>query len=401
MSNRILIVDDSKLNLMIFSELMESLSHETRTAISGEQCLELVEEFRPDLVLLDIMMPGIDGYETCRCIKENFQGLAPQIILVSSRASTPDRLTGYEAGADDYIVKPFDHEELLAKVRVHLRLHNTMAELREANRTSRDFNKEMELLVKDRTEEIVATRDVVVFALAKLAESRDPETGEHLERMRKYTMILTNYLAENGPYQDQIDQRFLDDIYRASPLHDIGKVGVPDAILAKPGRLTKEEFEIMKEHCRIGADSLKEVVKQNVCGNFLKMAVDVTRHHHEWFNGKGYPDGLSGQDIPLSARIVALADVYDAVTSVRVYKPAFSPEEAKTMIDEENGTHFDPVIVDAFHATEEEFLDVVMMNGGADDDIPDINPADIVCEIQKGQKQIDGDPVAPLFTKET
>jgi len=386
MSNRILIVDDSKLNLKILSELLDSDMFELRTALSGEECLEQVEEFRPDLVLLDIMMPGIDGYETCRCIKESFQGLAPQVILVSSRASTPDRLTGYEAGADDYMVKPFEHDELLAKVRVHLRLHNAMAELRKANKTSSDFNREMEVLVKDRTEEIVATRDVVVFALAKLAESRDPETGEHLERMRRYTMIMANYLAENGPYQDQIDQRFLDDIYRASPLHDIGKVGVPDAILTKPGRLTNEEFEVMKQHCNVGADALTEVVKQNLCGDFLKMAIDVTRHHHEWFDGKGYPDGISGQDIPLSARIVALADVYDAVTSVRVYKPAFSPEEAKRMIDEECGTHFDPVIVDAFHATEDQFLDVILSNNSSHEDVLEFDPADIVCEIQKGSE---------------
>lgn len=396
MSKRILIVDDSKLNATILSELLETDSNELRTASTGEECLEMLEEFRPDLVLLDIMMPGIDGYETCRFIKEGFLGVTPQVILVSGKAAMSDRLSGYQAGADDYIVKPFDHEELLAKVRVHLRLHKTMVELREANKMSLDFNKELEVLVKDRTDEIVATRDVVVFALAKLTESRDPEMGEHLERMRKYTMILTKHLDTNGPYQDQIDQRFIDDIYRASPLHDIGKVGVPDAILAKPGRLSKVEFDMMKLHCHIGADALTEVVNQTTCGNFLKMAIEVTLCHHEWFNGAGYPDGLAGQDIPLPARIVALADVYDAVTSVRIYKPAYSPEEAKVMIDEEYGTHFDPAIVDAFHATEDLFLDVVLSSGD-ETDILEINPADVVYEIQNSSKcDTDNSMPAPM-----
>ncbi|MBN2477497.1 MAG: response regulator [Pirellulales bacterium] len=358
MNKRILIVDDCTVNVEILHELLRD-DYDLATAESGEDCLKKLRHFSPDLVLLDIMMPGLDGYEVCRRIKASPSGDFTQVILVSGKASARERVQGYQAGADDYIVKPFDHDELLAKVRLQFRLRETLEELWSANARIQQFNAQLEEQVHQRTAEVVATRDMAIFGLAKLAESRDPDAGEHLERMRQYSRILAEQLGREGPYVAQIDQAFIDDIYRSSPLHDIGKVGIPDAILLKPGRLTRDEFEIMKQHTTIGAEALRQAVEESACGSFLDMAIDIARHHHERYLGTGYPDGLAGDEIPLSARIVALADVYDALTSDRVYKSAFDPEVAKSMIEEEKGQHFDPDVVEAFRARYDDFLQVV------------------------------------------
>jgi response regulator RpfG family c-di-GMP phosphodiesterase len=355
MRDRVLIVDDSHDNIRILVALLRD-KYELETAVSGEECLSKILGFGPELVLLDIMMPGLDGYEVCRRIKDSPLGGFTQVILISGRASPAERLKGYDAGADDYLVKPFDHDELVAKVRAHFRLRKTMKSLWDANSQIQKFNQELEMLVAERTREVVATRDIAIFALAKLADSRDAETGDHLERMRNYSRILADQLRLVGPYRDMIDAEFVDDIYRFSPLHDIGKVGIPDAILLKPGRLTAEEFDIMKTHSDIGADALQEALEHSDSGGFLAMATVIARHHHERFDGRGYPAGLAGPDIPLPARIVALADVYDAITSARVYKPALEPKTAKRMIEEESGTHFDPAIVDAFLQREDELI---------------------------------------------
>lgn len=213
-------------------------------------------------------------------------------------------------------------------------------------------------IVQDRTIQIAETRDIAIFVLASLAESRDPETGEHLERIRSYCHILAEELRNNSPYSQFIDDKFIDNLYRSSPLHDIGKIGIPDSILLKPGTLTDEEFEIMKQHSIIGAEALGGTIKTVSGESFLEMAADIARNHHERFDGTGYPEGLKGQEIPLPARIVALADVYDALTSSRVYKLAFRPEIAFTMIKEERARHFDPLIVDAFINKYNEFLQI-------------------------------------------
>ena len=202
------------------------------------------------------------------------------------------------------------------------------------------------------------TRDITVFALAKLAESRDPETGAHLERIRAYSSILARTVQDLRHFGDEIDDEFLDSLFQASPLHDIGKVGIPDVILLYPGRLSTREFEIMKRHTTIGAEALDEAARRSRSGGFLKMAAEVARSHHERVDGGGYPEGLSRADIPLAARIVALADVYDALTSIRVYKSAFEPEVARKMIEQESGKQFDPAIVEAFLLAYDGFLDV-------------------------------------------
>ena len=357
MRKQILIVDDDPVNQEILREILEE-EYEVATASTGEEGLSRMKDFGPDLVLLDIMMPGIDGYEVCRQIKAAPHGELTQVALVSGRASAKERLDGYKAGADDYIVKPFDHDELAARVKILFRLRGALTELAGANAEIQVYSAKLERIVEERTTEIVETRNVTVFALAKLADSRDPETGEHLDRMRSYSQLLAEALAETGPYTDEIDATFLADLHMSSPLHDIGNVGTPDTILLKPGRLTPGEFEIMKQHTRIGADALEAAARHTSSGGFLSMAIEIARYHHERFDGSGYPTGLAGTEIPLSARIVALADVYDALTSARVYKNAFDPDVARSMIVEEAGKHFDPVIVDAFKDRQDEFLRV-------------------------------------------
>jgi len=358
MKKRILIVDDNESNVIIFRELLED-QYELEAANTGEECLEKICDFGPDVVLLDIMMPGLDGYETCRHIKQDPKTESIHIILVSAKSSLESRLKGYGVGADDYIVRPFDHDEFLAKVKIQIRLREALTNLAQIHKQLSLQNSRLDELVSQRTAEILETRDVTVFALAKLAESRDPESGEHLERMQCYAQMLAEELAENSPYANQIDEQFIENLYRSSPLHDIGKVGIPDAILLKPGQLTTTEFEILKQHTLIGEKTLKmTVVKHSKSGGFLAMAVEIARSHHERFDGSGYPDGNSGENIPLAARIVALADVYDAITSVRVYKSALEPEVARVMIENEIGKHFDPVIVKAFQNQWSNFLNV-------------------------------------------
>ncbi len=367
MRKRILIVDDDQLNREILREILEE-DYEIATAATGEEGLSRMKDFGPNLVLLDVMMPGIDGYEVCRQIKAAPHGELTLVALVSGRASTRERLQGYKAGVDDYIVKPFDHDELAARVSILFRLRGALTELARANAEIQIYSAKLERLVQERTAEIAETRNVTVFALAKLAESRDPETGEHLERMRSYAQILAEELAKTGPYTEEIDESFLTNLYMSSPLHDIGKVGIPDAILLKPGRLSTTEFEIMQRHALIGADALREAAGHTQSGGFLNMAVEIAGAHHERFDGSGYPNALSGVDIPLAARIVALADVYDAITSVRVYKSASEPEVARSVIENEAGKHFDPAIVDAFRERFGDFLQIRKRCGVAEGD---------------------------------
>ncbi|HTN75988.1 MAG TPA: HD domain-containing phosphohydrolase [Pirellulaceae bacterium] len=354
-SQRILIVDDSLLNVRIMQKLLQD-DYELETAMEGQTALQKLREFSPDVVLLDIMMPGISGYEVCETIKRGPFGPFTQVILVSGKASPQERLKGYQALADDYIVKPFEHEELLSKVRVHFRLREAQNQLWEVNSLIQQYNQQLEEIVSQRTAQVIATQDLAMFALAELAETRDPETGHHLMRMRAYAQRLAEELATSGPYAEEIDPTFLADLYRATPLHDIGKVGVPDAILQKPGKLTPAEFEMMKQHVALGAATLERAASHGGGGQFLTMAAQVARFHHERFDGRGYLQGQEGVRIPLCARIAALADVYDALTTARVYKPAMTAEEAHSMIMAESGAHFDPVIVEAFQRCFPDFV---------------------------------------------
>jgi cyclic di-GMP phosphodiesterase len=362
MSRKILIVDDCEAIRRLLARLLAD-QYELAAAASGEEALLLAGSFEPDIVLLDIMMPGMDGYETCRQLKtQPPANKIPHIIMVSANSSREEQLFAFQAGADDYVVKPVDQHELRSRVELHFRLQDAQANVASLQSEIDAHVADLKQLAEHRTQEIVATQDVTVFTLAKVAESRDETTGRHLLRMRSYSQILAEHLSKEGPYRDQIDRDFLDDLYRSSPLHDIGKVAVSDAILLKPGLLTPEEFETIKMHTVAGANILDEAVYHSHSGGFLAMAAIIARFHHERFDGSGYPAGLEGQGIPLPARIVAVADVYDALTSSRPYKPAYRTDTAREIIEDESGKHFDPPIVRAFLECHDEFTRVKEAN---------------------------------------
>jgi len=328
------------------------LSH-AQQAHEGISLVEqAVAEGRPfALAFVDVRMPpGCDGVETVRRLWAIDPHLQVVVCTAHSDYSLEQILERLER-TDRLLIlkKPFDNVEV-SQLAIALTRKWDLA------RQSRLHRDRLEQTVADRAQDIVDTRDVAVFALAQLAESRDPETGQHLERIRAYCRILAEQLRKEGPYTSLIDEQFVEDIYRSSPLHDIGKVGIPDAILLKPDRLSEREFAILKRHTVIGAGALERAAAHSGCGGFLRMAADIARYHHERFDGTGYPAGLRGFEIPLAARIVALADVYDALTSVRVYKSAYDPEVAQLMIEQQCGKHFDPAVVEAFQARSHEFM---------------------------------------------
>ena len=357
LNNRILAVDDHSDNLWILEELLGG-SYSLKCVRSGEEALRVAPLFRPNLVLLDVMMPGLNGRQTCRMLRAKPELRDTKIVMLSARTALNDRLAAYEAGAVDYIGKPFDHQEVLAKVKAW-----------------------MQMVCKDEVDKIWQeadkTREVMGSALVTLAAFRDTETGEHLFRMRWYSQALAEQLAMAGPYCPQIDELFLQQLYRASPLHDIGKVGIDDAILRKPGPLTAEEFEVIKQHTIIGGDILAHAATGLPHADYMKMATIIARYHHERFDGSGYPDGLCGMDIPLAARIVSVADVFDALTSKRVYKEAIPAVEAAQMIEDQSGRQFDPAVVAAFVARFQEFQQVQQRFA---DGLAVMNPTDFLAE---------------------
>jgi putative two-component system response regulator len=352
--HRVVIADTDPVRLERVARLVSGAGCQTFRASCAAAALALLDQLPESLLVAGCGENLQPGLELCRAARHRRERHELFILLMAEGPSGDhsDRVLHQEA--DDIVHPQAQQGELLARLASGIRVLELRKELYAAHQAAAS---NLDALAA-RADEIAATRDVAVFALAKLAESRDPETGEHLERLRSYSQILAEELHETGPCRDLIDHAFLDNLYRSSPLHDIGKVGIPDAILRKPGRLTPDEFEIMKQHTTIGAEALEKAMHLSGCGGFLSMAVDIARYHHERFDGSGYPSGLSGLDIPLAARIVALADVYDALTSVRVYKDAYEPEVARSMILEQEGRHFDPLVVDAFRARFGDFVDV-------------------------------------------
>jgi putative two-component system response regulator len=321
-----LIVDDDVVGREILAHALEELGYEITVAGNGREALELMRSCVYRLVISDWEMPEMTGIELCRHIRQRYSSGYVYIILLTARVGTQNIVAGLEAGADDFITKPFVPQELFVRIRAGQRVLS------------------------------LESREVTIFSMAKLAESRDSDTGGHLERVREYCRVIAHDLAHEERFLDEVDGDYAELIYMTSPLHDIGKVGIPDAVLLKPGPLTPAEFDVMKQHTIIGSMTLDAAARAYPDARFLGMARDIARSHHEHFDGGGYPDGLIGERIPLCGRIVALADVYDALTTKRVYKPAFSHEKAREIIIAGRGGHFDPVIVDAFLANEQRFL---------------------------------------------
>ena len=365
----ILVVDDSPDSLeMISTELMKY--YEVHVATDGVRCLELARRVRrPDLILLDVMMPGMDGYEVCRRLKANPDTADIPVLFLSGRTAAEDERIGLEIGAEDYLAKPVNPAVMLARVRAHLRLKAAADYLR-------DQNSFLEREVARRVRELSAVQDITIYAMATLAETRDNETGNHIRRTQNYVITLATKLAENPKYAVQLPRQEIELLYKSAPLHDIGKIGIPDRILLKPGRLTPEEFEIMKTHAAIGKDSIKAAEQLvGMPDSFLRFAKEIAGCHHEKWDGSGYPEGLAGEAIPLSARLMALADVYDALISKRVYKEAFSHEVARNIIVQGSGTHFDPAVIEAFIALEQDFIDIAKRFSDNDSELTATLPA--------------------------
>ncbi|MFO0919784.1 MAG: response regulator [Planctomycetaceae bacterium] len=325
---QILVVDDDELSLEVLTHALRKDGYEVAQAHNGDEALNFLSQGTCRLVISDWDMPGMSGLELCQAIRRRDFGGYIYVILLTNHRGTDDLVTGMSSGADEFLTKPFHPAELAVRLRAGRRIVS------------------------------LETRDMAIFALAKLAESRDVETGQHLERVQRYSRALAARLAVSSKYAAEIDDEFIRLIFLTSPLHDIGKVGIPDAVLLKPGRLSPDEFEIMKSHTLLGAATLEASLKRFPDAKFLTFARDIAATHHERWDGTGYPNKLSGRDIPLCGRIVSLADVYDALSSRRVYKDAFTHVAARSIIVEGSGTHFDPDIVDAFLAIEDEFIEI-------------------------------------------
>ncbi len=337
----ILIVDDTLANIQVLSGMLKQQGYKVRPVLDGKGALKAAEKQPPDLILLDISMPEMDGYEVCVLLKENPALRQVPVIFISALTESLDKVKAFTVGGVDYITKPFQLEEVRVRVETHLRLARLQLELEE-------YNHNLENKVIEQVNEISDSQMATILALAKLAEYRDEDTGQHIERIQYFCRELVTHLATKPGYRDEITPMVIENITHASPLHDIGKVGIPDNILLKPGKLNVAEFEVMKTHTVIGFELLQSVSERYTRNSFINTGIEISRSHHERWDGNGYPDGLAGNEIPLAARIVAVADVYDALRSKRPYKDGFDHETSVNMILEGKGTQFDPGIIDAF-----------------------------------------------------
>ena len=345
----ILCVDDTPENLEILGGLLSDL-YNVKVAPNGERALRILSgPVKPDLILLDVMMPGISGWDVCKTLKSHPDTSEIPVIFLTAKAEIEDEQHGFEVGAIDYITKPISPPILLARVATHLRL-------KLAGDFLRDNNAFLQSEVERRTRQIEAIQDVTILALASLAETRDNETGNHIRRTQNYVKALAIALKQHPKFANYLTEQQIEVLYRSAPLHDIGKVGIPDHILMKPGKLDPEEFEIMKTHTTLGYQAIAAAeyalgMKQS----FLSCAMEIALSHQEKWDGSGYPEGLARDAIPISARLMAIADVYDALISERYYKKAMPHEQAVDIIRAGKGQHFDPDMTECFLRIQNEF----------------------------------------------
>ncbi|MBV6342576.1 response regulator [Candidatus Magnetobacterium casense] len=348
----VLVVDDTPDNLTLMSGLLKD-KYKVKVANSGERALKIANsDSPPDLILLDIMMPEMDGYEVLRRLKTSPATGDIPVIFLTAKAEVEDERLGLSLGAVDYITKPISPPIVMARVGNHLQLKAMRDFLRQKN----EF---LEQEVRRRTEEITAIQDVTVLALGSLAETRDSDTGNHIRRTQHYVIALANHLRTNSRFGWFLTDKNIVSLFKTAPLHDIGKVGIPDNVLLKPGKLDDNEFAVMKTHTVLGKKAIEDAEQRlGTEVEFLRFAKEIALSHHERWDGAGYPEGLSGDDIPILARIMAVADVYDALICKRVYKTPMTHEQAKNIIVQGKGTQFDPDVVDAFVAQEEAFIKI-------------------------------------------
>ncbi|GAB6042452.1 response regulator [Endothiovibrio diazotrophicus] len=346
----LLIVDDEPVNIAVLMDLLKR-DYRLVAARNGEQALaRAAGEPAPDLILLDVMMPEMDGHEVCRRLKADPATRDIPVIFVTAMSDEQDEAAGLAVGAVDYLTKPISPPIVEARVGNHVALTR-------ARKLLADQNRLLEEQVAERTRELATTQDITILAMASLAETRDNETGNHIRRTQHYVKALAEALSQRPGYAERLDERTVDLLYKSAPLHDIGKVGIPDHVLLKPGKLTAEEFAVMKHHPAYGRDAIAsaEALLGDRDSSFLRYAREIAYTHHEKWDGSGYPEGLAGEAIPLSGRLMAVADVYDALICKRVYKPPFSHERAVEIIVEGKGRHFDPTVVEVFEELAEAF----------------------------------------------
>ncbi len=341
---KILAVDDTAENLDVLKEML-STDYTLLMTTKPQLVMTIAQSQQPDLILLDIMMPDIDGYQVCRTLKGNPLTAHIPIIFLTAKAEIDDEAKGLTLGAVDYITKPVCAPILHARI-------STQITLKKAQDALKDHNAQLEEKIAERTREIDAVRDVTMIAMGSLAESRDNDTGAHIRRTQNYVKLLAEKLSTQDKFKQHLTPESIKLLYKSAPLHDIGKVGIPDKILLKPGKLTEEEFEIMKTHTTIGLDAIEQaetlLKKQNIKHSFLTFAKEIAGSHQEKWDGSGYPEGLKGDEIPISARIMAIADVYDALNCKRIYKEAFEHDKVVKILIEGKGSHFDPEMIDTF-----------------------------------------------------
>ncbi len=341
----ILVVDDVDFNRIILRDILE----EEYNVVEAEDGIQAIDYLfnaseQPMLVLLDIMMPEMDGHEVLELMRGNPVTEKVPVVFITAANASNHEARGLQEGAQDYIAKPFNQEVVLARVRNLIELNL--------------YRKDLEQQVQKRIAQLMRTRDSMLETMANMIECRNLESGQHVKRTSRLTELMVRTMIARGMFPGELTAECGHMIIKAVPTHDIGKIGIPDEILLKPGRLTSDEFEVIKTHAALGSDIVKNMLADDEDREFFRHSYDICRHHHERWDGKGYPDNLADTDIPLSARILAIVDVYDALISPRIYKPAMSHEQAAQIILEGRGTQFDPDLVDVFHDLEQEFKQV-------------------------------------------
>ncbi len=359
----VLVIDDSPDSLTLVSGLLND-TYRVKVATHGESGLKVALSAQPpDVILLDIMMPDVDGYEICRQLKANPKSQAIPVIFLTAKSDAADEQKGLSLGAVDYITKPISPAILMARVATQLALKASADFLRDKN----DF---LEQEVARRTQELSNAQDVTILAMTSLAETRDSDTGNHIRRTQHYVKVLAQALVTHPRFADKLSPQVINVLFKSAPLHDIGKVGIPDRILLKPSGLSREEFDIMKTHTTLGFEAIEQAEKTlGTPVPFLQMAKEIALSHQEKWDGSGYPQGLKGDAIPMSARLMAVADVYDALISQRVYKPALPHDRAVQIVFQGRGSHFDPDMVDAFIGIQDEFNEIAQRYKDSDDNL--------------------------------
>ena len=345
--SKIILVEDNMSNLTMGRNMLKTF-HEVYPAPSAAKLFEILENILPDLILLDIEMPEMDGYEAIKKLKADPRFVDIPVIFLTAKNDEDSELEGFNLGAVDYISKPFSGPRLLKRIANQLLIVQQKKDLK-------DYADNLGIKVREKTKEVVNLQNAVLSTVADLVEFRDKLTGSHVTRTQLYLKALVEEIVKEGTYADEVKGWDMDFFLPSAQLHDVGKIAITDLILNKPGKLTPGEFEIMKTHVPIGVDAIEKIINITERHAFLHHALLITGNHHEKWDGSGYPMGLKGMDIPLEGRLMAIADVYDALIAVRPYKKAFSHEEACKMIEDSSGTHFDPALIEVFRKVKDQF----------------------------------------------